>query len=151
MSSRTEPLASYSFELVAEAVYHLPCKSVQTFKKENEYEYIQEGGLNDYVHILRKPVSQPSTLEIERYVLDGDDGNFDPLPKGMVLTMPLILHVSKWLGSYETSRRSYEFTGGVVTGKEYGGLDAEKPGLVIEKTSIAYQELKVINRKENSP
>ncbi len=145
VSQGRNPLTGFCFLLRVEAKYDLACKSVQAFRRENEYEYIQEGGLNDYVHILRKPVSQPSTLEIERYVLDND---VDPLPTGAVLSMPLLLMVSSQLNKFEQSRRSYAFTGCVVTGKEYGGLDAESSGLATEKITIAYQELFVIDEEE---
>lgn len=48
-----DPLAGYNFLLRVEAKYDLACKSVQAFRNEYEYEYIQEGGLNEYVHVIR--------------------------------------------------------------------------------------------------
>lgn len=135
-----DPLAGFNFLLRVEAKYDLACKSVQAFRNEYEYEYIQEGGLNDYVHIIRKPVSQPFTLEIERYVLEND---VDPLPAGAVLDMPLLLLVSRQQNKFENPERSYEFSGCVVTGKEYSGVSAESSGLLIEKITIAYQKLQV--------
>ena len=145
MAQGRNALTSYNFLLRVEAKYDLACKSVQAFRKENEYEYIQEGGLNDYVHMLRKPVNQPPTLEIERYVTEND---IDPLPLGAVLSMPLLLLVSRQPHAFEKARRSYAFTGCVVTGKEYGGLDAESSALVTEKITIAYQELFVIDEEQ---
>lgn len=145
ISQGRNALTSYNFLLRVEAKYDLACKSVQAFRKENEYEYIQEGGLNDYVHMLRKPVNQPPTLEIERYVTDND---VDPLPLGAVLSMPLLLLVSRQLNQFEKVRRSYAFTGCVVTGKEYGELNAENSTLVTEKITIAYQELFVIDEEQ---
>lgn len=144
MSQGRNPLSGYNFLLRVEAKYDLACRSVQAFRQENEYEYIQEGGLNDYVHIFRKPAAQPSTLEVERYVLDND---VDPLPMGAVLTMPLLLMVSRQLNKFEQARRSYAFTGCVVTGKEYSELNAENSGLMTEKIIIAYQELFVIDEE----
>lgn len=154
-TERTEPLNNYRFLLRVEAKYDIPCRNVQAFRKENEYEYIQEGGLNDYVHMVRKPVTQPPTLEIERYVgvYVNDAGKAtvnkevrDPLPRGKVLTMPLLLMVSEpWDREFLKPGRTYAFTGCVVTGKEYGGLDAESSGLLTEKIMIAYQELLVID------
>ena len=138
------PLTGYNFLLRVEAKYDLACRSVRAFGRENEYEYIQEGGLNDYVHILRKPASQPLTLEVERYVLDND---VDPLPTGAVLGSPLLLMVSRQQNQFEQAQRSYAFTGCVVTGKEYGELDAENGGLLTEKITIAYQELFVIDEE----
>lgn len=145
MSQGRNALTSYNFLLRVEAKYDLACRSVQAFRKENEYEYIQEGGLNDYVHMLRKPVNQPPTLEIERYVTDHD---VDPLPLGAVLSMPVLLLVSRELNKFEKVRRSYAFTGCVVTGKEHGGLDAESSALLTEKITIAYQELFVIDEEQ---
>lgn len=145
LSQGRNALTSYNFLLRVEAKYDLACKSVQAFRKENEYEYIQEGGLNDYVHMLRKPVNQPSTLEIERYIADND---VDPLPLGAVLSMPLLLLVSRQQSQFEKVRRSYAFTGCVVTGKEYGELNAENSALLTEKITIAYQELFVIDEEQ---
>ena len=144
VSQGRPPLSGYNFLLRVEAKYDLACRSVQAFRRENEYEYIQEGGLNDYVHILRKPSAQPSTLEVERYVLDNDA---DPLPVGAVLTMPLLLMVSRQLNKFEQARRSYAFTGCVVTGKEYSELNAENSGLMTEKIFVAYQEMFVIDEE----
>ena len=49
---------AFNFMLRVEGLFDLPCRRVHSFTKANEYEYIQEGGLNDYVHMRRKPVSQ---------------------------------------------------------------------------------------------
>jgi hypothetical protein len=62
-----------------------------------EYELIQEGGVNDYVHMRRKPISRPFTLEIERYT--GID-YFDPLPTGLDLVLPLIVFVSRYVNNF---------------------------------------------------
>ena len=62
------PAPAFNFVLEVEAVYFLPLKSVRAFTKENEYEYIREGGVNDYIHLKRKPISKPFTFQIERYV-----------------------------------------------------------------------------------
>lgn len=151
-----EPAKNFRFVLRVEAKYDIPLRSVQAFQRENEYEYIQEGGLNDYVHILRKPVSKPSTLEIERYVgtYSSEAGKqseitdtMDPLPNGKVLSMPLLLLVSEPSdNTFSEPRRTYAFTGCVVTAKDYGGLEAENSGLLTEKITIAYQELLVIDK-----
>ena len=61
------PLVNNHFMLRVEGIYDLPCRRITGIQKDNEYEYIQEGGLNDYVHIRRKPVSKPFTFQVERY------------------------------------------------------------------------------------
>ena len=63
-----EPLISYNFLLRVEGMLDLPCRSIKGFEKKEEYEYIQEGGVNDYVHIRRKPASEPNIFQVECYV-----------------------------------------------------------------------------------
>ena len=129
------PLVNYNFNLQVEGIYNLPCKSVRVFQRENEYEYLQEGGLNDYVHMLRKPISKPMTFQVERYV--GID----------------ILMVSRYQGEgdngvldlSDSMQRMYTFTGCTVMAKEYGELNAERSGLLVETTTIAYREMLCID------
>ena len=135
------PATNFNFILRVEGTFDLPCKSVHVFQKENEYEYIQEGGLNDYVHMKRKPISKPFTFQVERYV--GVDGLLvDYLANGTELVLPLVLLVNRyhWNG-YPYPTRTYVFTGCTVIGKEYGELNAERSGLLVETTTIAYREM----------
>ena len=138
------PLVNYNFTLQVEGVYNLPCKSVHVFHRENEYETLQEGGLNDYVHMLRKPISKPMTFQVERYV--GID-MFDPLALGTDLILPVLLQVSRYPGNGEvldladSMQRVYTFTGCTVIAKDFGELSAERSGLLVETTTIAYREM----------
>ena len=132
------PVIGYSFMLRVEGVYDLPCRAVKGFQKENEFEYIQEGGMNDYVHIKRKPISKPFTFQVERYV--GVD-LIDPLPLGSEPILPIILFVNACAFPKLKPVRTYTFTGCTVIAKDYGNLDAEKSGLVVETTTIAYREM----------
>ena len=140
------PLVSYNFMLRVEGLYDLPCKSVHAFSRELEYDLIQEGGLNDYVHMLRKPISKPFTLEVERYV--GVD-YIDPLPEGADLLLPILLMVSRYPtpSSYApfVCARTYVFTGCTVMKKTYGDLIGDKSDLLVETTTIAYREFSVVN------
>lgn len=133
------PAVNFNFLLRVEGIYDLPCRSVHVFQKENEYELIQEGGLNDYVHMRRKPISKPFTFQVERYV--GTD-ILDPLANGTDLALPVILMVNRYriYGDF-LPVRMYVFTGCTVMAKEYGELNAEKGGLLVETTTIAYREL----------
>ena len=74
--SQLNPAVAYAFALQVEAAFFLPLKAVRVFTKENEFDYYQEGGLNDYVHMLRKPITKPFTFQVERYV-GVDAGLFD--------------------------------------------------------------------------
>ncbi|MDR1952985.1 MAG: hypothetical protein LBQ21_00665 [Clostridiales Family XIII bacterium] len=135
------PLVGYNFMLRVEGLYDLPCKSVKAFVRENEYELIQEGGLNDYVHMRRKPISKPFTLDVERYV--GID-YFDPLPNGSEPVLPILLAVSRSADNWSNPDgwvRTYTFTGCTVMKKMYGDLNAEQSGLLVETTTIAYREM----------
>ncbi len=134
-------MTGFNFLLRVEGVYDLPCRSIKGFHKEEEYETIQEGGVNDYVHSLRKPISKPFTLEIERYV--GVD-YIDPLPLGAEPILPIILFVSTkpiGLGGLKDAIRTYTFTGCKVQSKDFGELNAENSSLVVERTTIIYREM----------
>lgn len=137
------PVVNYNFMLRIELLYDLPCKSIKAFQQELEYDYIQEGGVNDYVHMLRKPISKPFTLEIERYV--GID-YFDPMPLGTELVLPTMLFVSRIPGNFNPiwATRTYTFTGCTITKKVYGELNADRSGLLLETTTMAYKELTYI-------
>lgn len=131
-------LVNYNFMLRVEGIYDLPCRSVHSFTKENEFEFVQEGGLNDYVHMLRKPISKPFTFTVERYV--GTD-LVPPLPLGAELVLPVILMVSPRPNSFGISKRTFVFTGCTVMSKTFGELVAEKSGLLTETIVIGYREM----------
>lgn len=134
------PLVNFNFMLRVELMFDLPCKSVRAFSRELEYDYIQEGGLNDYVHMRRKPITRPFTLEIERYV--GVD-YLDPLPLGADLTLPVLLFVSRNHDQFIPGvvARTYVFTGCTVMKKTYGDLVADQSGLLVETTTLGYREM----------
>ena len=142
------PLENFNFMLRVEGVFDLPCKSVHSFNREREYDYIQEGGLNDYVHMKRKPITKPFTFTVERYVAV-DTIPIDPLQEGTELVLPVLLFVSRFPGRFDTTRRVYTFTGCTVISKEYGELNAEHPGLLVEKAVIAYRELVTVTTFED--
>jgi hypothetical protein len=138
------PVVNFNFMVRVEGLIDLPCKSVKAFSREMEYELIQEGGVNDYVHMRRKPISRPFTLEIERYT--GID-YFDPMPTGLDLVLPLIVFVSRYVNNFIPGivYRTYIFTGCTVTKKSYGELNAEHSGLLTETTTIAYREMMCVD------
>ena len=143
------PMPAFNFVLEVEGVFFLPLRSVKPFTKENEYEYIKEGGVNDYVHMKRKPISKPFTFQIERYV--GSERFLDPLANGTELLLPLILYVYRYQARQGVTEsapawpsRVYTFTGCTVMSKEYGELNSEKSSILTETTTIAYRELIVL-------
>lgn len=143
------PITAFNFVLEVEGVYFMALKTVKVFNKENEYEYIREGGVNDYVHMRRKPISKPFTFQVERYV--GTERFLDPLANGTELILPVVLYVYRHKARSEIidgapawPARIYTFTGCVVTAKEYGELNSEKSAILTETTTIAYRELMVV-------
>ncbi len=154
---KLNPVPSFNFALEVEAMFFMPLKSVRVFTKENEFEYYQEGGLNDYVHMLRKPISKPFTFQVERYVgvsatTDFNSVFVDPIAMGTELILPVVLYVTHLPAgnsgdnfSFTNTTRAYIFTGCTVIGKEYGELNAERSGLLTDTTTISYRELLVMN------
>ena len=140
MSEVHDIIPSFNFYLLVNGVDEIPLKSVQPFSRDNEYEPIQEGGMNDYVYLKRKPISQPFKLVVERYV-DYGLGIADSLTNGSELLLPLILFVGKNVGGNFDSGRYYTFTGAVIMGIQYGGLDAEKGGLHTETITFGYNHM----------
>lgn len=139
----TEALPAYNFVLRVEASIDLPCKSIRGIDYGLAYDYLQEGGLNDYVHILRKPVTEPYTFEVERYILRKP---LDPLGLGTVFILPLILYVTQSRNADEEVgfSRAFIFRGCTVIGKSYSEMNAERSELLVETSKIAYQELMVM-------
>jgi hypothetical protein len=141
VKDRSNPLVNFNFMLRVEGVFDLPCKSIKAFTREMEYEHIQEGGLNDYVHMRRKPISRPFYFEVERYA--GVD-YVDPLPLGADLVLPVLLFVAR-RPVFKTVARTYAFTGCTVTKKTYGDLEADRSGILTDTVTIAYREMVCID------
>ncbi len=143
MASDNFPIGGYNFCLRIDGSKDLACKSIHNFDYGNEYEYIREGGLNDYVHMRRKPATRPRTFQVERYVGTETD---DYLYIGKVFALPVILYVSRKLNDFENAERTYVFTGCVVTEKTYGQVDALQSSFITETVTIAYQQLVCVNK-----
>lgn len=142
-----EPLISYNFLLRVEGMLDLPCRSIKGFEKKEEYEYIQEGGVNDYVHIRRKPASEPNIFQVECYVGTEQD---NVLSLGTAFSMPMQILIARYPGKFENPKRIFEFKGCVVTKKQYGELNAEKGEILTEITTIAYQTVTCKDAKTES-
>lgn len=136
----SDPLVNFNFMLRVELAIDVPCKSVRAFTRELEFDQIQEGGLNDYVHMRRKPISKPFTLEVERYV--GTD-YFDPLPLGTDFVLPVLLFVSRAPAQFipGITARTYVFHGCTVIKKTYGDLVSDQAGILTETVTLAYREM----------
>ncbi len=144
LNSDDQIVPAYRFLLRVEGFQDVPLRSIRPFSKENEYEYIAEGGLNDYVHAVRKQTTKPFTLVVERYV---SQKFIDPLTNGMQMILPMVL----FIGNADAQKfdfkpvRTYIFTGCIVMNKEVGGFDAEKSGLLTETVTIGYENSFALN------
>lgn len=132
------PLTNYNFLLRVEGAYDIPCKSIKGINQEAEYEYIQEGGLNDRVHIRKKPQSKPYTFQVERYVGTPYEDIFIP---DTIFTMPILLMVSRYQEFFLNPSRIYKFYGCRVISKDYGEFQGEQSGFLTENVTIAYDVL----------
>lgn len=143
-NNANDMITSYSFSLLVDGVTNVPLRSVKAFKKEAEFEYVQEGGLNDYVHMLRKGVTKPFTLQVERYA--DTSIVIETLPVGYEATLPMLLMIYDGRNIQSNMPiRTYAFTGAVVMSKEYGELNSERSGLLTETITIGYRELMCMN------
>lgn len=131
-------IRNMNFQLTAKD-HVLACRKIHTFAQEIEYEVIAEGGSNDTVHIRKKPLGKPFTFQVERYVQAGYQ---DILEIGGFFEQ-LILEVSEKPGDFSDSKVSFLFSGCLVSGKSYNGMDAEKSDLLVETTTIVYERLEV--------
>lgn len=142
----SDPVPAFNYTLRVELAYDIAVKSVRSFTKNNAYEHIQQGGLNDYVIMKRKPVTEPFTIQIERYA---SNALTDPLANGAELTAPMFLTVLKsptvsFTSDATNTGRVFMFTGCIVTGKEFGEMNAERSELLTEVVTISYREMYVI-------
>ena len=137
------PIVNFNFVLRVEALWDVACKSIRIERKENEFDLIQEGGLNDFPHRIRKPITRMFTLRIEQYA---GAGFLDPLSLGTKLVLPLMLSVGRYTSpAIFLPDRQYIFTGCEVTAKEPGELQSERSGLLTESTTIAYESMFTID------
>lgn len=130
--------ASMNFMLTVNG-QDLPCKNFRSIQQEIEYEGIQEGGINNYVHIRKKPVTKPFTFQVERYV---GPGYRDPFTVGKEVKGTIVLKAGRKRGDTQEYAQ-FTFSGCIVTGKNYSDMDAEKSGLLTETTTVAYERLAV--------
>ena len=143
------PLASYNFLLRVEGKYDIPCKSIKGINQETEYEYIQEGGLNDRVHMRKKSQSKPYTFQVERYVGTPYEDIFTP---DRIFTLPMLLMVSRYQEYFLKPSRIYKFSGCRVISKDYGEFQGEQSGFLVESVTIAYDTLECdVNKVDLEP
>ena len=137
---RVDPVAGMNFVMRLNACIDIPLKKVGSISEDFEYETIRQGGINDYVSIRQKQISQVRSFDVEFYVSKGYSHN---LALGTSFKIPILIIVSDAPGFFDVQyvRRMYAFSGCTVIGRTYGDLDAESGSLIVESAKIAYERM----------
>lgn len=108
-----------------------------------EFETLQEGGLNDQVHVLTKPGSQQGTLQLERGVVA--DGSYKDLlaalTPGRRISVPVSIILCHQTEDGLKQVRCFSFNDGLVTRRTMGEFDAMSGQIILEKLEISHAGL----------
>ena len=137
-TQRREPAGAYQF-LVQIGKQEYGFSKISVLRRERENFTIQEGGLNDRVHILPGPVKHGGTVRLERGVYLGEALPFymagEPLPGPMTIEL--------CSPSGQSGQKNYTLVGLVVKSWEAGDLDASQNQILIDRFEIDYEFLQI--------
>lgn len=102
-----------------------------------EYEPYQEGGINDYPQLLKKPKTQMETLILEKGVRVGAKD----IPMRALTTGVWVAAVVIMVMKHGRVVKSYFFEQGVITKWELGELNALGKDILIKRVVIAHNGL----------
>lgn len=102
-----------------------------------EYEPYQEGGMNDYPQLLRKPKTRMETLILEKGVRVG----IKDVPTMALTTGVWVAAVVIMVMKHNRVVKSYHFEKGVITQWELGELNAMGKGVLIKRVVITHNGL----------
>lgn len=133
-TQRRDPAGAYQF-LVRIGNDEYGFSRISGLRRERENFTIQEGGLNDRVHILPGPVKRGGTVRLERGVYLGEQLPFymagEPLPGAMTIEL--------CSPSGQSGQKNYTLVGLVVKSWEAGDLDASQNQILIDRFEIDYE------------
>ena len=141
--SRTQvkdPVNAYQF-LVCIGNQEYGFSKISGLRRERENFMIQEGGLNDRVHILPGPAKTGGTIRLERGVYTGEFLPFYMVGEriGNSMTVELWDDPLKRKGK----KKIYRLTGLVVKAWEAGDLDAGQNQILIDRLELDYGFLQI--------
>lgn len=114
---------------------------IRNISKEIQIDVLQEGGVNDYVHVLQKPYTTPHKLIFEKGISDeGILSKLTPLLVGKKLPFSGIITVKNSKG--ETTG-SYSFAEPIILKWSIGDLDALDNKVLIESLEVAHSGISV--------
>ncbi|QHI72586.1 phage tail protein [Aminipila terrae] len=119
----------------------LSFSKISNISREQEYETVREGGVNDRVFTLSTGKQQVEKLILERGVSNKRIKNTD-LKLGEQIKKPVtIMILDQFAGKAPKVVRAYSFDEGVVTSWETNELDAMNGDIFIERFEISHSGL----------
>lgn len=116
--------------------------NIKSISTEVEVEALREGGVNDHVHILRKPSSSIQKLVFERGVCQGNIVSaLAAFSVGTNLLLPGTILVNNAKGIPVSA---FIFTSGIVLKWQVSDLDASSSKVLVETFEVAHTGIKQI-------
>lgn len=111
-----------------------------------ETEPFAEGGLNDYIHVLTKPLTQGGKLTLEKGLMaeDAVTAVMTSLQVGTRLNLPVTITLYHNTAEGLKPVRSWGFEDGVVTGWRLAELDGLGSQISVETLEITHAGLHLI-------
>ncbi|MBC8546570.1 phage tail protein [Clostridiaceae bacterium NSJ-31] len=137
------PLPGYKFKVYIQGV-EMGFSKITNMETLVETEPLAEGGVNDYVHSLRKPVTTERTLTLERGMIGVSDMKaltqilMARFSVGQRLPIDMVITISGRSGKLE---RIYFVHGAVVKKWQCSPLDAMSGSFLVESFELAYETL----------
>lgn len=134
-----ELLTAFRFKVVLDK-YEFGFSKISGMKRECTTFTIQEGGLNDRVHVLPGPTTGCGTLSLERGSYAGELFPFYKVGERLKTPMRVEMWDPTGRGQIE---KCYTLTGLVVRKWEAGELDALQNALLIDRFELDYESISV--------
>ena len=139
--SRTQtkdPVSAYQF-LVRIGSEEYGFSRISGLRRERENFTIQEGGLNDRVHILPGPARHGGTVRLERGVYAGEFLPFYMVGERVPDSMTIELNDPGNTGK----KKTYRLIGLVIKAWEAGDLDAGQNQVLLDRMELDYEFLRI--------
>ncbi len=140
-SDAARPISSNRF-FVLLGPLKMSFSNIKNISTEVEVEALKEGGVNDHVHILRKPSSSIQKLVFERGVCQGNILSMvSAFSVGTNLLLPGTILVNNAKGM---PVNAFIFTSGIVLKWKVSDLNASESKVLIETFEVAHTGIKQI-------
>ena len=143
-----EPIPVYKFKVYLQLTC-LGFSKITNIEESVETEPLQEGGVNDRVYSLTRPVSTEKTLVMERGVANR---GFLTAALSSQLEVGNRIHTDILIIAYDrdgTIAKMFEVHGAVVKKLAFSPLDSMSNEGMIETFELAYETLKCLDKTED--